>query len=569
MEKPWLAHWPKGVPEHIDYPRLSLGAFLRETAEAYPNHTATEFFRAKLTYAEVDDLADRFASGLRTLGVGKGDRVALMMPNTPHFVIAFFGILRAGGVVVQTNPLYTARELANMWKDSGTKVVVTLDIFWPRVEAARPQTDVEHVVVGDVADYLPGLLAKLYPIKKKKDLKKEGHWPLAIPREEWVHAFRDLLRHAPDPGAEPDIDPQEDVAVLQYTGGTTGIPKGAMLTHRNLVANTLQTVAWVPGTRPGEERFMAAIPMFHVYGLTAVLLAAVRLGAAMILHPNPREVDKVLKLCSKAEPTLFPGVPTLYIAMLNHPKLAKADLASIRYCISGAAPLPLEVRRRFEEITGGRLVEGYGLTEASPVTHCNPLSEGGVVKEGIGIPFPDTEAKVVDIESGTAELPQGEAGELVIRGPQVMKGYWNRQEETARTIRDGWLYTGDIAKVDEDGYFFIVDRKKDMIVASGFNVYPREVEEVLFEHPAVMEAAVIGVPDEYRGETVKAYVVLKEGKAATDEEIRAFCKERLASYKVPRVIEFADELPKTLVGKVLRRALREREEAKAAKTGEA
>lgn len=534
---------------------------LRDTAKAHPDLTATMFYGATLTYGELDEKADRFAAGLRKLGVKKGDRVGLILPNSPMYLIAFFGILRAGGTVVQTNPLYTPRELEELYADSGATVVVTLDLFLPNLLKAKPKTMVKHVVVSDAKAFLPGLLAMLYPIKKRKDLKKAGHWPLVIPQEPWVHRFADLLAAPPEPAKEPPVDVEKDVAVLQYTGGTTGTPKGAMLTHFNLVANTHQGAAWLPSAKAGD-RTLAAIPMFHVFGLTVAMLVSVKLAATIVLHPNPREIGAILKLVTKKRPSIFPGVPTMYVAILNHPKLGKANLRGIQACLSGAAPLPLEVRRKFEKLTGGKLVEGYGLTEASPITHANPLTPDGLVKECIGIPVPDTDAKIVDPESREREMPPGEAGELAIRGPQVMKGYWGKAGETAEVLRDGWLYTGDIAKVDEDGYFSIVERKKDMIIASGYNVYPREVEEVLFQHPAVEEAAVVGIPDAYRGETVKAFVVLKSGKAATDEDLIAFCKERLAAFKVPKHVEFRKDLPKSLVGKVLRRTLREGEPAK-------
>jgi len=559
MERPWFKHWPEGVPKTIEVPKVPLHQILRDTAKAHPDQIATVFYGAKLTYRELDEKADRFAAGLRGIGVRKGDRVAMIFPNSPMYLIAFFGILRAGASVVQTNILYKARELEELYKDSGATVVVTLDIFLPNLLKAKPNTPVKHVIVSDVRDFLPGLLAALYPIKKRKDLKKEGHWPLVVPSGPWVSQFMDLLRNPPEPGKEPAVDPENDVAVFQYTGGTTGTPKGAMLTHRNLVANVYQCVAWVPFAKPGREVMMAALPMFHVFGLTVAMLISVKLGATLILHPNPRETATILKLITKHRPTLFPGVPTMYIGLLGHERLAKANLRGIRACLSGAAPLPMEVRRRFEDLTGGKLVEGYGLTEASPVTHANPLVEGALVKECIGLPFPSTEAKVVDPDAGVTEMPLGETGELVIKGPQVMKGYWNKPDETARVIRDGWLYTGDIARIDEDGYFYIVERKKDMIIASGYNVYPREVEEVLFQHPAVLEAAVIGVPDPYRGETVKAFVVLKPGATATAEELMAYGKERLAPFKAPKAIEFRAELPKSMVGKVLRRTLREEE----------
>jgi len=563
MDRPWQQHWPTGVPKSIEYPRIPLHQLLRDAAKKFRSVTATKFYGRSMTYGELDDAADRFAAGLRKMGVKKGDRVGILLPNTPGYVIAFFGVLRAGGIVVQTNPLYKPRELEDLYADAGATVVVCLDIFLPNLLKAKPKTPIEHVVVADVADWLPWLLSKLYPIKKKKDLKKEGHWPLNVPQGPWVHTFAELLESPPKADGEPLVDPANDVAVLQYTGGTTGTPKGAMLTHHNLVANVYQGCAWIPDAKPGQERMMAALPMFHVFGLTVAMLVSVRLGATMILHPNPREIKNILKLVNKQRPTLFPGVPTMYVGMLNHPRLAKTNMRSIKACLSGAAPLPLEVRRNFERVTGGKLVEGYGLTEASPITHANPLTAEGLVKEGIGVPLPDTDAKLVDVETGSREVPAGESGELAVRGPQVMKGYWGKPEETANVLRGDWLHTGDVATMDADGYFTIVERKKDMIIASGYNVYPREVEEVLFEHPAVAEAAVVGLPDVYRGETVMAFVVLKAGATARAEEIIAFCKERVAAFKVPKRVEFRKELPKSLVGKVLRRALREEELAKA------
>ncbi len=560
LPKPWHKHWPQGVPKSVDYPDIPVHELLRRTAKAHPDSTALVFFGKRTTYAELDDLADRFAAGLRGIGVRPGDRVSLMLPNTPHFFVAFFGVLRAGGIVVQTNFLYKPRELEYLYNDAGAKTVVALDIFWPNLAKAKPATPVTDVILCDVADCLPFPLRQLYPIRKRGDLKKEGHWPLDIPEAPWMHRYHAFVRSTPAPGSEPPVRPGEDVAVLQYTGGTTGVPKGAMLTHRNLVANALQDNAWIPKGE-GQERILGVIPLFHVYGLTTVLTAAVADGAEVILHPNPREIGAILKLINKQRPTLFPGVPTMYIAILRHPKLAKYDLKSIKACVSGSAPLPNEVRHEFERVTGGKLVEGFGLTEASPVTHANPLV--GLIKEGIGIPWPDTDSKIVDAEDPSRDVPQGGIGELAIRGPQVMKGYWNKPEETALVLRDGWLLTGDIGKMDEDGYFYIVDRKKDMILCSGYNVYPREVEEVLYMHPAVQEAAAIGVPDPYRGESVKAYVVLKPGQSATAEEIIAFCKDKLAAFKVPKQVAFEKELPKTMVGKVLRRELKERELAAA------
>ena len=560
LERPWLGSWPEGVPKSIDYPEIPVHELLRRAAKEFGGRPAITFYGKSISYRDLDAAVDRFAAGLRRIGVLPGDLVSLVLPNTPHFIVAFFAVLRAGGIVVQTNPLYTPRELESLWTDAGVETVVTLDLFWHNVSRARANARVKRVVVCDVGEFLKVPLRQLYPIKKRRDLKKQGHWPLDIPHEVGIHRFADLARTPPSPALETRAS-LDDVVVLQYTGGTTGTSKGAMLTNRNLIANAMQVAAWFSAGSHRSEKLLGAIPLFHVYGLTAVMLLSVVAGIEVILYPNPREIGAILKLINKTKPSLFPGVPTMYIAILRHPKLAKYDLRSIRACISGAAPLPNEVRKQFEAATGGRLVEGYGLTEASPVTHCNPLN--GVVKECIGIPFPDTDAKIVDADDPTREVAQGEVGELAVRGPQVMKGYWNKPEETRNVLRDGWLLTGDLAKMDADGYFYIVDRKKDLILCSGYNVYPREVEEVLFMHPAVGEAAAIGVPDPYRGETVKAFVVLKPGKTVTEADLIAFCKERLAPFKVPKAVEFATALPMSLVGKVLRRQLREQELAKA------
>src|SRR6266545_148180 len=443
LEKPWHRSWPEGIPHSLEYPDIPVHELLRRAAKEHADWPAVTFYGKTWTYREVDDAADRFASGLRGIGVRPGDRVSLVLPNTPHFVVAFFGVLRAGGIVVQTNPLYTPRELEALWNDAGVETVIALDLFWHNVSQAKSRTGVQRVVVCDVAESLRTPLRQLYPIKKRRDLKKGGHWPLAIPSERWIHRFADVARAPADPGREARARP-DDVAVLQYTGGTTGTPKGAMLTHRNLVANAMQTASWLPPGSSGSERVMGAIPLFHVYGLTAVMLFSIVKGNEMILYPNPREIEAILKVIDRTKPGIFPGVPTMYIAILRHPKLAKYDLRSIRACISGAAPLPNEVRKQFEAATGGRLVEGYPSTRRPPVTHCNPLN--GVVKECIGIPFPDTDARIVDADDPTKEMPQGESGELAIRGPQVMKGYWNKPEETAAVVRDGWLLTGDIAR---------------------------------------------------------------------------------------------------------------------------
>ena len=564
MERPWQAHWPEGVPKTIEYPRIPVERMLRRTAEAHPDTVATVFYGEKLTYREIDDQADRFAAALRKIGVQAGDRVGLMVPNSPAYIIAFFGIQRVGGIVVQTNPLYTPRELARLYSDAGASAVVCLDLFLANVLEAKPNTALRHVILADLGDFLPSALGMLYPIRRRSELKKGGHWPLEVPEENWLHRFREMLETPAERGKEPETVDPDDVAVLQYTGGTTGTPKGAMLTHRTLIANAYQCASWVPGMVPGRERTLVAIPLFHIYGLMVGLLVSIRLAATMTLVPDPRDLKHLLRAIDREHPSLFPAVPTLYVALLGHPRLRKVNMRGIQACLSGAAPLPLEVRRRWESLTGGRLVEGYGLTEASTVVSANPLTKDGLVKEGVGIPLPDTDVRIVDLETGQQDLPVGESGELLVRGPQVMKGYWNQPEETATTLRDGWLHTGDIARMDEYGYLYIVERKKDLIIASGFNVYPREVEEVLYLHPAVLEAAAIGVPDPYRGETVKAFVALKPGATATDQEIIAFCRERLAAFRVPRQIEFRKELPKSQIGKILRRALRDEERAKVA-----
>lgn len=558
MTQPWLNKYPEGIRHSLDYNGRALHAFLDEAAAKYPEVTATYFIGGTLTYRELAQKTESFAKVLVDLGVKKGDRVAVMLPNMPQFIIAFYGLLKAGAIGVPVNPLYTERELEFQLNNSGAETIIALDILYPRIEKVRKKTSLKNVVVTKVGEYLPWHLRMLYPLKEKK----EGT-AVKISADADVLWFQDLLeRGAKASVALPtDIKP-EDIALFQYTGGTTGTSKGAVLTHGNLVANALQTREWFKDAKEGQEKVLAAIPFFHVYGMTVAMNLGIAIAATLVLMPRPTPIDDVLKTIQKTKPNMFPGVPTLYVGIINHPDVKKYDLSSITACISGAAPLPVEVQQKFEEITGGTLVEGYGLTEASPVTHANPLY--GERKYGsIGLPLPNTDARIRDLETGEKDLGPDEIGELVIRGPQVMTGYWQKPEENARTIRDGWLYTGDVAKMDEDGYFYIVDRLKDMIIAGGYNIYPREVEEVLYEHPKVLEAAVVGVPDEYRGETVKAFVVLKEGETATEEEIINFTKEHLAKYKAPKAVEFRTELPKSLVGKVLRRKLLEEELQKA------
>lgn len=549
--KPWLKYYPKEVQPSYEYPKQNLALFLLQTAAKYPSHKALSFMGKEMTYRELLDSAFRFANALRRIGIRKGDRVAIMLPNCPQTVIAYYGSLMTGAIVVQTNPLYVERELEFQMRDSGAVVIVTLDLLYRRVMNVLPNTSLQVVIVTSIKDYLPFPRNVLYPLAAKKDGQKRD-----VTYGSGVFAWKTLLAESNAAPLVEEVDAERELALLQYTGGTTGVPKGVMLSHYNLAANTLQAKAWCYRCKPGEERYLAALPFFHVFGMTALMNQSIVMGGTLYLVPrfNPSEV---LRLIAQAKPTAFPGAPTMYIALLNHPRVAEYDLGSINMCISGAAPLPAEVQEQFERLTQGRLIEGYGLTEASPVTHANNIWE--LRKKGsIGIPFPDTIARVVNPETGE-ELPPGEIGELTIEGPQVMLGYWNRPEETANTLKNGVLYTGDMAKMDEDGFFYIIDRKKDMIIASGFNIYPREIEEVLYAHPAVQDAAVAGIPDPYRGETVKAYIVLKAGASLTEQELDRYCREHLAAYKVPRVFEFRQELPKSMVGKILRRKLIEEE----------
>jgi long-chain acyl-CoA synthetase len=553
---PWLDSYPPGVPEHVDVPAGNLARLLADAARDFPSAPALHFQGRTVSYAQLAEQAWRFAGALAGLGVGKGTKVGLVLPNCPQAVIAFFGALRLGAVVVQNNPLYTERELGHQLGDAGVEVVVCLDLAYERVRAVREATAIREVVVTSVLDELPAVKRVIAPYTKKG--KAAAH---AIGGDEPVRRWRELVATATTRAGEAEVDPESDLALLQYTGGTTGLSKGVMLSHANLRSNVEQVRAWFPDADPGREVMMAVLPFFHVYGLTVCLLFGIRIGAALVLMPR-FDLEQVLAAVDRHRPTLFPGVPTMYVAINNAVAKGGHDLSSIKACLSGAAPLPLEVAERFERYSGGRLVEGYGLSECSPVALANPIY--GKRKAGtIGMPLPDTRARVVDPTDPDQTVPTGEAGELAINGPQVMRGYWNRPDESAQVLRDGWLLTGDMAVMDEEGYFQIVDRKKDLIIAGGYNVYPREVEEVLYEHPKILEVCVAGVPDSYRGEVVKAFVVLRPGEKATTEEIRGFAKERLAAYKVPRSVEFRDELPKTLIGKVLRRALVEEEQERA------
>jgi long-chain acyl-CoA synthetase len=555
VDRPWVRFYEPDVPEHLAYRELSLGAVLAETARNFPDHTALLYYGKRISYAELDRLASRFSRALIGLGIKQGDRVALMLPNIPQMVIAYYGTLRAGAIAVATNPLYHAHELEVQLNDSGAETLVAVDMFHPVIAQAMPKTKIRRLILCGIEDYLPFPLNILYPIKARL----EKQW-VTVKRVPPIHDFLGLLRTAGDSGTLPAVAP-DDIAILQYTGGTTGIPKGAVLSHRNLTVNALQCRAWLTVRNEGEDRLLAVIPFFHVYGMTTAMNLGILIGAELILVPK-FHTKEVLSFITKYRPTIFPGIQAMYQAIGHYPKIGKYDLTSVKAAISGAGPLMREVQERFESLTHSRIVEGYGLSEASPVTHANPIF--GRRKIGtIGLPWPDTDAKIVDLATGNRELPVGEAGELVVRGPQVMREYWNKPDETAAALRGGWLHTGDIATRDEEGYFTIVDRIKDMIKTVGENVYPREIEETLFTHPKIKDAVVIGIPhEEFMGERIKAFVVLKEGQTATEREIIEFCKQELSKFKVPKEVEFRQQLPKTLVGKVLRRVLREEERQK-------
>jgi long-chain acyl-CoA synthetase len=543
----------------MTYPTTTLPQLLEQTAAKSPGAPALIYFGTTISYEQLQDHVNRLAAGLQALGVRKGDRVALMMPNCPQFVISYFGALRAGAIVTATSSMYTAREASHQWNDAGVKVVIADRRLLPVVRTALPHlaTAPQIMLIG-MRQYYPHLFRQLSasldssPGTRRPKASESASRGPAQTTDSAIHRWDKLLSISRTPRLD-DLTPS-DIACLQYTGGTTGTSKGAMLTHANLAINARQATDWLLAGQSGTEVMVAALPLFHIYAMTCVMISSVLIGGSMVILPR-FELRAALNVIRKYHPTLFHGVPTMYVAFNNAPHVERYGFNSLRICMSGGAPLPVEVRERFEVLTGGKLVEGYGLTETSPVTHINPPT--GSPKVGsIGLPIQDTEARIMDLETGLREVAVGEIGEIVIRGPQVMKGYWNKPEETARVLHDSWLYTGDIARKDADGYYYIVDRKKDLIIAGGYNVYPREVEEVLWEFPTILEAAVIGVPDSYRGETVKAFVVLQPGASATADEIIAFCRARLAAYKVPRQVVFRDSLPKSGVGKYLRRELR-------------
>jgi long-chain acyl-CoA synthetase len=541
--KPWLSSYDFWVPENFNYSQTSLYQILALASSLQGDKRATAFLGAELTYYEIKQQADKLAASLSQLGIQKGDRVGIMLPNCPQYIISIFAILRLGAIVVNINPIYTPREVELVAQDSGMIALIAFDSVAPIVLGVKANSKIDNVIITSLLDY---------------SAKPES----APPIPDGALSFVELIKIAGD--AKPpvvSIDAKKDIAVLQYTGGTTGVPKGAMITHFNAFANVLQMHMWGREFyKAGEGRVLLVIPFYHIYGLTCGILLGTWQASLLILIPK-YDVTMVLEAIQKYEPTYFPAVPTLFISLLNHPDAKKFGLDRVKRFNSGSAPLPVEVIEQFEHMSGAMVYEGYGLTEASPTTHSTPTLAKRKIGS-IGLPIPGVECKIVDLETGEQDVPVGEDGELCIRGPQVMKGYWNKPEETALALRDGWLYTGDIARMDEDGFFYIVQRKKDMIIVSGFNVYPGEVEDVLFGHPAVMEAAVIGVPDDYRGESVKAFVVLKSEAQATTDDLLAYCRERLAKYKIPASIEITEGLPKSNVGKILRRVLRDTEEEK-------
>ncbi len=552
----WYGHYDAGVPHSIQYPAVPLFQFLEDTARKYSGKPCTIFKGAVITYREMNAITDQIAGALAALGVKKGDRVGLFMPNTPQFVMSFFGILKAGGAVVAINPLYTPPEIEHQVNDAGIEVMLVMSNFYEKMKVTQPKTKIKTLIVSNLKETLPPVMKALFTLAKEK---KGGFRVQLREGDFWLPDL--LAKYPPESRPKLDIGP-EDTAIFQYSGGTTGVPKGAIAVHRNLVTNALQIRNWMVSTVEGGEIVLMAIPLFHVYGMVAGMLFAISVGASMVMVPNPRDLKDVLGNIQKYRPTVFPGVPTLYNAINNHPKVkaGKYNLHSIKACISGSAPLMRETKERFEALTGGKLCEGYGLSEAPTATHCNPLL--GENRTGsIGLPLPDVEARIVSLDDGVTEVSIGEIGEIILKSPQVMKGYHNMPTETANALRalpDGsgpWLFTGDIARMDEDGYFYIVDRKKELIKPGGYQVWPREVEEAISANPKVLEVGVAGIPDPYRGETVKAWVVLKPGETMTETEVKDWCKERLAPYKVPTHVEFRGELPKTTVGKILRREL--------------
>lgn len=549
--RPWLRHYPADVPHSINYPRQSVWQLLQEVAARYGSRPAFVFQNQSMSFGRLLQLSERMSGALSGIGVGKGDRVLALLPNTPHFPVTYHGTLRLGAALASTSPRSVEREMETFIRDSGAKTIVTLDLLYDKIANVWERCGVENVIVGSAVDFMPPWIRIPARVTGKVPTPKEP-----VPYGPRVHSMPAFLRGGARTRVEVEADP-DDVALLQYTGGTTGIPKAAMLTHMNLLTNARQGASVFPALQEGRETIMGVLPFFHIYGTTLVMNCGLLLAARTILFPRGLEMAEIFEGIRKYRPTVFPGVPTIYVSIINDKRSRTVDMSSIEICASGGAPLPIEVKRDFERMTGGRLYEAYGLSEASPITHVQPHTGEGALGS-IGLPVPDTEARIVDSVSGDP-VPVGEDGELVIRGPQVMRGYWNQPQDTADTLRDGWLHTGDIARMDAEGYFYIVDRKKDLIITGGENIYPREIEEVLFEHPKVKECAVVGVPHPHGGEIAKAFIVLKPGEQSSKQELSRFAAERLAKHKVPRAFEFRESLPTSAAGKVLRRVLAEEE----------
>lgn len=551
---PWESHYPQGINWHEKFTGRPLHTLLEDAAARWPDNIAYDFMGKTSSYRTLLDQVNRLARGFQQMGVGPGTRVGLLLPNCPYYLLAYYALLKTGATVVNFNPLYSVHEIAHQLKDADVEIMVTvnLKLTYDKLTPFLGQGKFRKIVVGHFEKTLPFPKNFLFPLAKRKEI---AVYP-ADDRHISVHALlgSDPIREV------PNIEPDTAIAVLQYTGGTTGVPKGASLTHSNLHINTQQCVRWMAGLEPGRERLLAVIPFFHVFAMTAALNMAIANGMTIIIHPR-FELKKVLCDIHKKKPTLMPGVSTLYATINNYKQLDKYDLSSIKICVSGGGPLPVEVKERFEKLTGCNLVEGYGLTESSPVTHCTPLF--GLQKSGsIGLPLPGTECRILDKDDKVTEMPVGEVGELCVRGPQVMLGYLNKPEETAAVLRDGWLHTGDLGKMDEDGYFYIVDRLKEMIIVGGYNVYPRNVEEVLYTHPAIAEAAVVGLTHATRGQMIKAYIVLKEGQTLDEGTLKPYLKERMSAYAVPHAYEFRATLPKSMIGKILKKELVAEEKAR-------
>jgi long-chain acyl-CoA synthetase len=554
---PWLNRYPKTVDWHRPFKPQPVYALLDAAVARHGERPCTSFYGRTLTYREVGDLVERAAAGLQTLGVTKGTRVGLLMPNCPTFIVYYFAVLKAGGTVVNCNPLYSLEELTYQVRDSETELMVTLDLaaLFGKVEALMRAGTLKRAVVASFAALLPGGKSILFKLFKGRELARPVRSPVAA---DIVHD--DDLRAMAGQLLQPPIDPDNDIAVLQYTGGTTGTPKGAMLSHTNVTVNAAQSVAWAGALADGQERVLAVLPFFHAFAMTVVMNFGIQQGAEIVMMPR-FFLNEAMKLIHKTRPTVMPGVPTMFVAMLSQPRLASFDLSSLKYCVSGGAPLPLEVKQRFEALTGCKVVEGYGLSEASPVVTCNP-PDGPVKAGSIGQPLPGTIVSLRDLADPAKEVEPGEKGEICVKGPQVMKGYWRRPEETASQFVGDFLRTGDVATMDDEGFIFIVDRIKDLIISSGYNVYPRRIEDALYEHPAVEEATVVGIKDDYRGEAPKAFVKLRGGASVTAEDLKKHLETRISKIEMPAEIEIRDRLPKTMIGKLSKKELKAEEEAR-------